>query len=103
MCGSGAFVVLKSLALRQRRENKDAYDSYYVLRYHEESVESIARRLEPLLDHVVAQEAVTCLEQDFAQLDSIGPSRAAAFLGRSDDEGFRADVIGLQRLLRGLK
>jgi hypothetical protein len=56
-----------------------------------------------LLDDAAARDAVGCLEGDFSAVDSVGPSRAAAFLGRSDDEGFRADVAGLiQRLLRGL-
>ena len=104
VCGPGAFVVLKALALRLRGENKDAYDIYYLLRHYGENVEAIAGRLRPLLDDVTARHAMGYLEEDFAQLDSIGPSRAAAFLGRSDDEGFRADAVGLvQRLLHVLQ
>lgn len=104
VCGPGAFVVLKALALRQRGENKDAYDIYYLVRHYGENVEAIAAHLRPLLDDAVAQEAIGHLREDFAQLDSIGPSRAAAFLNRSDDEAFRADVAGLvQRLLRELR
>jgi hypothetical protein len=104
VCGPGAFVVLKALALRQRGENKDAYDIYYLLRHYGSNVEAVAEHLRPLLDDGAARQAREYLEGDFAQLDSVGPSRAAAFLGRSDDEGFRADVVGsVQRLLRGLK
>ncbi len=103
MCGPGAFVVLKALALRLRGENKDAYDIYYVLRYYGENVEAVAGCLKPLLEDRVAREAVEHLREDFGQVDSIGPSRAADFLGRSDDAGFKADLVGLvQRLLRGV-
>jgi len=103
VCGPGAFVVLKARALRLRGENKDAYDIYYLVRHYGENVEAVARRFRPLLDDATAVEARSYLEEDFLALDSIGPSRAAAFLGRSDDEAFRADVAGLvQRLLRGL-
>ena len=104
MCGPAAFVHLKALAFHNRKENKDAFDIDYVLRHFGESVDEINARLKPLLDDVVAQEAVGYLRQDFAQMDSIGPSRAAAFLGRQDDDAFRADVADLvQRLLRGLR
>jgi hypothetical protein len=103
VCGPGAFVVLKARALRQRGENKDAYDIYYLVRHYGENVEVIAQRLRPLLDDGAAREAVSFLEGDFSTVDSIGPSRAAAFLSRLDDQGFRADVAGLvQRLIRGL-
>jgi hypothetical protein len=104
VCGPGAFVVLKALAFRGRGENKDAYDIHYVLRHFGESVEVVAERLKPLLDDSVAREAVGYLREDFAALDSIGPSRVAAFLGRSDDDAFKADVAGLvERLMRGLE
>lgn len=83
---------------------KDAYDIYYLLRHYGVDVEVIVGHLKPLLDDGVAREAIGYLHEDFAQLDSIGPSSAAAFLGRSDDEGFRADVAGVvQRLVRGLQ
>jgi hypothetical protein len=103
VCGPGAFVVLKALALRFRGENKDAYDLFYLLRYYGENVEAVAGRLKPLMEDRVAVEAIGYLREDFATLDSLGPSRAAAFLGLSDDEGFKADVAGLvERLLRAL-
>jgi len=47
------------------------------------------------LDDADARLAVAYLKEDFAGLDSIGPVRAATFLGRSDDDDFKADVGGL--------
>ncbi len=94
VCGPGAFVVLKALAFRRRGENKDAYDLYYVLRHYGDTVEAVARCLKPLLEDGVAGEATRYLREDFANMDSIGPARAASFLGRADDEELRADVAG---------
>jgi hypothetical protein len=103
VCGPAAFVILKALAFRSRRANKDAYDIDYLLRHYGDSVEAVATRMRPLQADAAASDALTCLREDFADLESRGPIAVAAFLGRSDDEGFRADVAGLvQRLIRGL-
>lgn len=103
VCGAGAFVVLKALAFRNRGENKDAYDLWYVLSHFGAAVEDVAARLRPLLDDANAASAVRFLGEDFATLDSVGPSRAAAFLLRERDDAFRADVARLvARLLRSL-
>jgi hypothetical protein len=101
VCGVGAFVILKALAFHQRGENKDAYDLYYVLRYYGTTVEDVAARLRVLMSAPDAQRAISHLREDYADVDSTGPVRAAAFLGRSEDEGFRADVVGLVNRLIG--
>lgn len=103
VCGPGAFVVLKALALRQRGENKDAYDLFYVLNHYGASVDEVAERLRPLMSDPEARRAVGWLREDFAGLDSVGPMRAAAFLGREVDDDFKADVVGLvARLVESL-
>jgi hypothetical protein len=48
VCGPGAFLILKALAFRSRRANKDAYDIDYVLRHYGDNVESLAMRMRPL-------------------------------------------------------
>lgn len=103
VCGPGAFVVLKALALRLRGERKDAYDLHYLLSHYGRSVEDVAERLRLLLGDADAQRAIGYLREDFAAIDSVGPKRAAAFLSREDDDGFKADAVGLVvRLLGGL-
>ena len=94
VCGPGAFIILKALAVRGRNEPKDSYDLHHVVRYYGESVDNVVERISPLLDDSVALEALGFLAEDFGEISSIGPSRAAAFLGRSDDDGFKADVAG---------
>lgn len=99
VCGPGAYVVLKSLALRGRKENKDAYDLVYVIRNYGEGVEDVASRLRPLLDDPVANKAMAFLAEDFDSIDHPGPVRAAAFVGSEGDDASRADARGFVREL----
>ena len=95
VCGPGAFIALKALAFRERGENKDAYDLYYMLRYYGTGIDAVADRLRPLLDDAAAQSALGVLREDFTEHDAVGARRAGAFLnaGQSDDD-IQADVVG---------
>jgi hypothetical protein len=94
VCGPGAYVVLKARALRMRGENKDAYDLYYLLRNYRPGVEAIARRLAPLMNDESARQAIEYLLEDYAILDSIGPSRAAEFLDSGLDDNIQVEAVG---------
>ena len=63
-----------------RGENKDAYDLYYVVRNYGVGPADVASKLQPLLDDVDAQRALTVLKRDFSEPDSVGPMRVAAFV-----------------------
>jgi hypothetical protein len=93
VCGPAAFVVLKALAFRNRGFRKDAYDLYYVVRYFGNGEEDVANRFQPLLENAEARDAVALLHNDFRDITSIGTMRAAAFLGREDEE-LRQDIVG---------
>lgn len=97
VCGAGAFVVLKALAFHLRGENKDAYDLFYLLRNYGQGVTDVAAELRPLLADPSAQEAMKHLRDDFQDVDSHGPRRAAAFLFGRADEPTQADVVGFVR------
>ena len=99
ICGPGAYVVLKSLALRKRGENKDAYDLYYVVRNYGTTIDDVASSLKSLLHDPSAEEALIILEQDFGEHDAIGPRRAAEFLTNGPDAEIQADVVGFVRQL----
>ncbi len=100
VCGPGAYIILKALAFRNRGENKDAYDLYYVLRHFGTGVNEIADRLQPLIDEKDTLLALDILREDFTSHDGLGPRRAAAFLnaGQPDDDT-QADVVGFKNLL----
>ncbi len=102
MCEAGAFTVLKALAFRGRGENKDAYDSIYVLQNYGQGIGDVFQRLEPLLRSSFAQRALEILESDFSEMDRVGTMRAADFLGDPLDETVRADAAGAVRSLLGL-
>lgn len=92
--GPGAFVVLKSIAFRNRGQNKDAYDLYWLLRNYGKGVGDVAVRLVPLLDDSCAKDALKYLQEDFLDIDGIGPRRAAEFLTGGPDDTIQADVVG---------
>lgn len=104
VCGPGAFVVVKALAFRNRGEEKDAYDLYYVLRYYGSGVDDVARLLQLLAHDVDVQLALGILRDDFVDQDGLGPRRAAGFLNRGQgDDDIQADVSGfVAQLLRQL-
>ena len=95
VCGPAAFVAMKALALRLRGENKDAYDLWFMLRHFGSSMQDVVLRMAGIRAEAETQEAIAYLSEDFGEIDSIGPMRVAAFLGRDGDEGFQADVRGL--------
>lgn len=95
VAGPAAYVVLKALALKNRGENKDAYDLFYVLRYFEAGLGDIASRLERFGNDRSAHEALAVLREDFSEVDSVGPIRIAEFLTGGPDDDVQADVRGI--------
>jgi Nucleotidyl transferase AbiEii toxin, Type IV TA system len=98
VCGPGAFVVLKALAFADRMEPKDAYDLVYVLRRFPGSPASVVERLTQHADRdeELVESALSALANDFEQIESIGPQRAAEFTTESEDEidALAADAHG---------
>ena len=94
VCGAGAFLVLKSLALHIRGENKDAYDLFYLLRSYGRGVSDVVAELRPLLQDQTAAKAMAYLRDDFRDASSIGPRRAAEFLFARSDANTQADAAG---------
>ncbi len=99
VCGPAAFIVLKTLALADRGEPKDAYDLAYVLRRWPGGAADIASRLAAHAERYgdIVGEALRKLAADFADSESLGSRRAAAFAaGDGDDlDAAAADISGL--------
>lgn len=102
VCGAGAYIILKALAFRDRGENKDAYDLFYVIRNFGVGALEMADALRPLLGDASASKAVEILEQDFLKHDAVGPRRVAEFLTGGPDDAVQADVVGFVGELLGL-
>lgn len=88
-------VVVGGLAFRNRVENKDAYDLFYVLRNYGNGPVEVAARLRPLTEEAIVRTALEYLREDFAELESPGPNRVALFLNAGEDDNLRAEVVGL--------
>ncbi len=95
VCGPAAYIVMKSLAFGTRGENKDAYDLFYILRYHALGVEAIAKRVHSFGLSGDVLRAVTILRRDFETSDHIGPRRVAEFIMGEADAVLQADARGL--------
>jgi hypothetical protein len=94
VCGPGAFVVLKALAVKRRGENKDAYDIFYVLRNYGTGMPDVLASTRPLLAHERAREALRILRDDFLEIDRVGPRRVAEFITGGRDDAIQQDVVG---------
>ena len=99
VCGPGAFVVLKALAFRQRGENNDAYDLYFMIRNYGRGVDGVYECLKPFLNEPETRQALEILQRDFSDPDQTGPSRVAQFLYAGPHEDLQADVVGFVREL----
>ena len=99
VCGPGAFVLNKALTFHSRRENKDAYDLYYVIQNFGTNPLEIFQRMAPLLSTAEAQAGIKILEQEFLDLDAPGPLAVARFLNKFNDDDIQADVCGAVRKL----
>jgi hypothetical protein len=105
VCGPGAFVALKALALEGRVSEKDAYDLYYVVRNYGSGIGDVAARLRAVLGEPEAEKILKILKSDFSDIKGLGPIGVARFLSRGRrrnlDEQVQADVVGsVQRLVQ---
>src|SRR6188768_3342120 len=58
VCGPGAYVVLKALAVRLRGEAKDAYDLYYFVKNYGSGVQQLSAKVGALLGHAATRQAL---------------------------------------------
>lgn len=93
--GPAAFLILKSFALANRSEPKDAYDIDYVLANWPLGIDDISQRARALLE-VSQQDVEGCLdilERDYETIDHQGPRLRASF-SAGDPEVLAADALG---------
>lgn len=94
VCGPGAFVVLKALAVQKRSEDKDPYDLFMVLRNYGEGPRAVADRLTTLREDPDVKWGLEILTSNFSRPTDAGPRGVGRFLSREDDE-LKQDVIGV--------
>jgi len=106
ICTIAMFVVLKGLALEERKEPKDAYDVYFCLKHHPGGTTEIADKLRPHLKHSVVQQALRTISEKFTSVNHDGPKSVVDFMELTDSaeiERIKRDAHEqVQALLRAL-
>ena len=87
------FLILKSLALFDRRARKDAYDIYYYLKNYPGDLDELVEEFQGFLDQELVKEGLQRLAMCFSSVHSEGPRFVADFMETDDPEE-------RQRLLR---
>jgi len=86
VASSVPFLILKSLALFDRRARKDAYDIYYYLKNYPVELNELAEEFEAFLDHELVREGLQRLAICFSSLNSEGPRFVADFMEMEEAE-----------------
>jgi len=80
------FLVLKSLALWDRREGKDAYDIYHRLKNYPDDLEALVKEFEPHMHLKLVREGLDILAKCFSHLYSEGPKFVVDFIDPEEPE-----------------
>ena len=80
------FLVMRGMALEDRRKPKDAYDVYFVLRNYPGGVEAVVKAFSPHIGLALVKEGLKKIAGKFATLDHVGPKDAAEFDETLDKE-----------------
>jgi len=82
----GSFLVMKGMALWDRKSEKDAYDIYYCCRNYPGGLTALAESVGQLVSNRLAREGLGKIKRKFGTVDGIGPSWVADFLEIADPE-----------------
>lgn len=99
VCGPAAYLVLKVIAFRNRAEEKDAYDLFYVIPQTLEEQRRVAARLQSWRDRPAVEHALGLLAEDFAAPQSTGALAAERFIEATPDSGIATDLAARAQFL----
>jgi hypothetical protein len=80
------FLVMKGMAMEDRRKPKDAYDVYFLLRHYPGGVDAVAKAFKPHIHLALVREGLRKLAGKFASVEHVGPHDAAAAYAILDEE-----------------
>jgi hypothetical protein len=73
------FLIMKGIAMEDRRKAKDAYDIYFVIQNYPGGLDEVANAFEPYLKMPLVQEGLRKIAGKFASPDYVGPRDVADF------------------------
>jgi hypothetical protein len=73
------FLVMKTMAMASRLNEKDAWDIYYCIRNFPGGIEKLAEEFRSIRKNKLTQEALVKLAEKFASPEHVGPKHVADF------------------------
>lgn len=86
----GPFLVMKGMALWDRKNEKDAFDIYYCCRHYPGGLPALAKDVRPMLNSSVGREGLEKIRAKFETIDMIGPVWVMQFSEQDDPEARQA-------------
>lgn len=80
------FLVMKGMAIWDRKKEKDAYDIYYTILNYQGGIENLIDVFKPVSDNKLVQEGLGKIFSKFNSVDSIGPTWLTKFLNIEDQD-----------------
>ena len=80
------FLVMKGMALWERKSEKDAYDIYFVIKNYPDGLGALVEEFRPHIDNKLIREGLGKIKAKFESLDMIGPKWIVNFEEMEDDE-----------------
>ena len=80
------FLVMKGMALFDRKKEKDAYDIYFCLQHFPGGIAELVKEFQPWSEHRLVTEGLGKIRAKFAVIDAIGPTWAAQFVDADGEE-----------------
>jgi hypothetical protein len=80
------FLIMKGMAMEDRRKAKDAYDIYFVIQYYPGGLDEVVKAFEPYLKMPLVQEGLRKIAGKFASINHVGPRDVADFYDPQDPE-----------------
>lgn len=81
-----AFLVMKGMALHDRRKAKDCYDVYYCMRNYAGGTDALTQAFEPFVASSLVAEGLSKIRNPFRSPQHFGPVAVADFLELPDSE-----------------
>ena len=86
IAGIVPFIVMKTMAMRDRLKQKDPYDIYYCLKYFPGGIEEVAEAFNLLRRNKLVGETLGILTEKFASPEHVGPVHITEFLQITDPD-----------------
>jgi len=86
IAGVVPFLVMKGMSIWARKEQKDAYDIYYIISHYPSGLDGLVKAFEPYKHYGLVKEGLGKIKSKFGGPENIGPVWVAEFMEIEDAE-----------------